>query len=425
MAGRTSLVTDSRAPALLLAVLAVVLVPLSVFASKGVAALCAGAAVVLVVMRYAATRTLPRPPRWLSGFVLAIAGWGTLTALWAVEPLQTLGKAAQLLGGLLAGLVLLDAGRSLDEDGRRTVRRGLMAGAALGLATLGFEAASDALLTRLIHGITAATQADLRTERNYFAIIKNSAAVSALLAWPVAVAMGRRFGGWTMWAALVAALILVVAAKAHTAAVAMAMGLVVFALARHLPRLVAGVMGLGMVIAVAVAPLVPPLIPPPQQFVAYLPSFVPNSIHHRLMIWRFVAERIAEHPLRGWGLDAARSIPGGSDKVHIVVDYPDRKFEVVQELLPLHPHNTLLQWWLELGLPGATLAAALVVMTLRRLPEALPERDDLAAALALMVTVVVIANSSYGAFQSWWLGAVWLAVAFLAAAARPPPIPSR
>ena len=36
-----------------------------------------------------------------------------------------------------------------------------------------------------------------------------------------------------------------------------------------------------------------------------------ESAGHRLLIWSFTGNRIAEHPVLGWGLDSSRAIPGG------------------------------------------------------------------------------------------------------------------
>ena len=80
------------------------------------------------------------------------------------------------------------------------------------------------------------------------------------------------------------------------------------------------------------------------------------SAGHRLLIWSFAGDRIAERPLIGWGLDASRAIPGGDDPIR-----PGESW------MPLHPHNAALQLWLELGVPGAVLFALLAALALARL----------------------------------------------------------
>lgn len=404
-----------------LALMAVAVPPLAVFASKGLAPLAVGGAVALATAQLAMTRTLPKPPPWLVGILGAVVVWAAFSALWSLDPGNTLRKDARLLGSLLAGLVLFDAARNLDRDGRDSLEWGMIAAALLAFALVGFEVATNCLVSRMIHGQATLTWSDYRGEQAHSVFVKNAASVCALMAWPSALMIGRRFGPCAMWLSLVVALALVAPTHASTAATALAIGLAVFAVARSYPRLVAVLIGGALVIAVAAMPLVPRMLPPPERVMAAMPEFVPDSFRHRLRIWAFVAEHIAERPLTGWGLDSSRSIPGGSVKTWTVVEIPGRPTHTHhEEPLPLHPHNNLLQWWLELGLPGAVLAATLVVTILRRIIHAPLDRDGTAASLALLATGLFIANSSYGAFQNWWVGVEWLAAAFVAGAvARP------
>jgi O-antigen ligase len=114
---------------------------------------------------------------------------------------------------------------------------------------------------------------------------------------------------------------------------------------------------------------------------------------HRLLIWSFVGDRIAEHPLRGWGLDASRAIPGGRDPIR-----PDETW------LPLHPHNAPLQVWLELGAPGAVLLALLgawIWLAFGRLDW---PRFYAAAAGGGLASAFVASTATYGIWQEWWGG---------------------
>jgi O-antigen ligase len=134
---------------------------------------------------------------------------------------------------------------------------------------------------------------------------------------------------------------------------------------------------------------------------------LPGSTHHRLVIWRFTAERIAERPFLGWGFDGSRSVPGG-----------DEDLGVGETALPLHPHNAALQWWLELGLPGAAIGAAFLLALVRAIVRDLPDRPSAAAALGLLVSGTVVANVSYGIWQGWWLAALALSAALMVAVAN-------
>jgi O-antigen ligase len=103
----------------------------------------------------------------------------------------------------------------------------------------------------------------------------------------------------------------------------------------------------------------------------------------RLRIWGFVAERWAEHPLRGAGLDASRTFG---------------------EAIPLHPHNGPLQLWFELGLPGAVLGTLFWFWLWGRIGDC-TRRDRLAGATAAATATVylTISSVSFGQWQEWWL----------------------
>ncbi len=116
----------------------------------------------------------------------------------------------------------------------------------------------------------------------------------------------------------------------------------------------------------------------------------------RLQIWRFAVDRIAEHPWRGWGMDAARA-------------FGDR--------IPLHAHNWSLQLWLELGLPGVIVVTALWLGLLRRVAT-IQDRFQRAAAAAGISAYLAIGAVSFGLWQAWWLAAGVLAALGAIVAAR-------
>ena len=133
-----------------------------------------------------------------------------------------------------------------------------------------------------------------------------------------------------------------------------------------------------------------------------------NSLGHRLLIWDFAGERIAERPLLGWGLDSSRAIPGGKELIR-----PG------QRRLPLHPHDAALQVWLELGLPGAVLFALLLGWLWLRLARR-RGRASIAAAVGRQPRrrLARSLSAGWGVWQEWWLGDAGLAVFAIVAMAR-------
>ncbi len=115
-----------------------------------------------------------------------------------------------------------------------------------------------------------------------------------------------------------------------------------------------------------------------------------SSVGARLDIWYAVAHKILESPVYGYGLEAARSITDWSVEF---VYYNGNSM--------LHPHNGLLQVWLEFGVIGAGLVGVgwiWLSRSLLRVPgTALP------AIAALLMTSLFVLTVSHGLWQSWWL----------------------
>jgi len=77
---------------------------------------------------------------------------------------------------------------------------------------------------------------------------------------------------------------------------------------------------------------------------------------------------------------------------------------IISEPIPLHPHNVVLQIWLELGIAGAIFLATLLFFLIKSIfGENLTKRDRFAG-IGILVTIFSINLISYGAWQNWWLG---------------------
>ena len=200
------------------------------------------------------------------------------------------------------------------------------------------------------------------------------------------------------------------ASTATSAAVSASLGLLGFLAILKMPtRAVSWVAGFAA-LWVFVAPFalsgVTKIIDPTQ----HIQSPAYYSVVHRLIIWRFSGEKISERPLLGVGLRASRNIPGANTKV-IIGENNGRVRKAA--VFSLHPHNGPIEWWLELGLPGAALGA-IVIFCLFQWPKRI--RDPVVRALVVgqLITAFGIFNLSFGAWQSWWLIGLVLA-AFMAA----------
>jgi O-antigen ligase len=243
----------------------------------------------------------------------------------------------------------------------------------------------------------------------------------ALAAWPVMLVLlgrGKRLASIVLVLATLAVLLCL---RSRSAMLCLLLAMAVWPVARMLPRASATLIGAGLIGLVAIFPALPLTVDAVVTIHEAAPR-LDNSAIHRFLIWHFAIDRIADRPLLGWGLDASRALPGGSERVQ-----EPRLPELAPGTLwmPLHPHNAILQCRLELGLPGAVLGSLVVLYLLWHVsaPETGPPAVR-ATSLAVIVGSVVVAMLSYGLWQAWWQSSLWLIGALMVAIApamRPEP----
>ncbi|MCQ4163026.1 O-antigen ligase family protein, partial [Roseomonas sp. GC11] len=303
----------------------------------------------------------------------------------------------------------------------RLLGRALLAGLSLGLAAALADSASGSALRAAVRGLREVPPQLVFGLKPAASVMALLLPLLAALPWP-GPRSGPRSGPWPRAMRsllLLAGTALLLLAPGDTAKLAALAGLVVALLALWLPaggRQVMGwLLGAGMAgVLLATPPLLGLLLREVPPVVERLP---PSAIH-RLVIWQFGLERAAEKPLAGWGMEAARALPGGEDQ-------PERaRLEALglrspalfgwftamrSTLMPLHPHNGPLQIRLELGLVGSALAALALLLLAGRAAggEGVPP----AAALGAMASGFVTFLASFGAWQPWWLCSLALALA--------------
>lgn len=333
-------------------------------------------------------------PRIAITLVAAALIWAALSVLWAIEPGRVPRSWLPIALTAAGGLLLLASVDSLDEGARMRIGDGLAAGIIVALAILTVEAVPRYLGVRPTPQQWIAKALSLRFDAS---ALNRASSVIAISIWIAAVAVARRHGwrfAWLLpaWAAALAPAFESLAAVAATGAAAAITAITIGA--RHATR---GLMIGAVALAFALMPLVALWARFREHFTDREQS---GSIWHRAEIWSFVAERIFERPMLGWGLNAARVMPGGKDFIEPGV-----------EKLPLHPHNGVLQLWLELGIVGAAFGAAIAVAAV--LHATAPTRGRyarvaMAAAIAAGLTVIGV---GYGLWQGWWMAALWLIAA--------------
>lgn len=144
-------------------------------------------------------------------------------------------------------------------------------------------------------------------------------------------------------------------------------------------------------------------------------TLIRRHIDARIPIWRAHGYVATQHAALGVGFNAASAVTtpamlAGAD--------PD-----LRDLVAAHSHHIFLQVWVELGLVGVLLFAALIWRAFHNIGRAPPERQI--ALLIFALPVEAIALVAHSAWQGAWLAAIGGALAILNIAYPAPTDPRR
>ena len=124
-----------------------------------------------------------------------------------------------------------------------------------------------------------------------------------------------------------------------------------------------------------------------------------SKLLHRSMIWSYTKEKILERPLVGHGFFSSRFI-GEEYKLN---GKENNKISAI----PLHPHNIIMQIWLELGLLGIIFFYFFIYNLVNRLKPFTDKQFYLSAFTTVsFIQVFFIGQLSYGFWQSWWIAII-------------------
>jgi hypothetical protein len=394
---------DWRAPTMPLAGAALVAPFAAVLQSKAMSPIGLVALIGCILLARLRRGAWPWPRGAATRAALGLAAWSMASALWSIDWGRSLSDGAALVGMVLLAAAAAESVRHDTSEERRRLGIALVLGLVLGLGTALLDHISGNALRAAVRGLHEAPA-------NLAFGLKPAASVMALLLPLVA---GVDWPARWRAVALFSGLAILVLIPGDTAKLAALAGLVTTALV----ALRGGIVVRGLAVTLAALVLVTPLLLGPAigllgQRVESLP---PSGIH-RLLIWDFSLARAAEKPLAGWGMEAARRLPGGDgrpDPTRLGITRPDLLAWFTQpqlRLLPLHPHNGPLQLRLELGWVGGALAAvAVLLLGLSAVRCAVP-----AAAAGALASGFVTFFASFGIWQNWWLCAAAMALAIAA-----------
>lgn len=375
-------------------------------------------AIVLVVLAALAApaagprRALGQAGRSLWRF-LPLFLWMLLSSLWSLDAGATLGLALRLLGLAVAAALLAQQMLALPIGEWRRPIQALALGLSLAAAIVALDLFTGGHLGFAFHPPTI----EAFDPSLFYA---RAATLHAVFVVPLLMVLIRLNAPRFALLHTAAAWLALFATASLSAKIALVLGAGLLALIYFAPRLRwAGLAVLGL--AASALPLAFPVDLPHDQR-CWLIQHKPSALH-RLLIWDFVAAHIDERPLSGWGLDASRRLPGGKAKLELDYCGPEPQAGIpalLSEILPLHPHNGILQLWLELGGIGVLLGVGPALWLIaagfsRPGWQGRATQAMLAASLAAALSVGLV---SFGVWQEWFLAGLGLALALAMLAAR-------
>ncbi len=132
----------------------------------------------------------------------------------------------------------------------------------------------------------------------------------------------------------------------------------------------------------------------------YYGLILEEKILHRRVIWSFSKEKILEKPFFGHGIFSSRII---GDQYKII-----NNENKMLPAIPLHPHNSILQLWLELGVIGIILFYTFLYQIINKIYKIRKiNRQYAAFSLVSLFQIFLIGQFSYGFWQIWWISVIF------------------
>ncbi len=391
------------------------MMPLAMLAPKGLTVLF----VVTALAALAWSRHYREPFQWPSLSILlpfaAFIGYAMVSAIWSPTPLVSLKSAISLGLVTFGGLMLASFALRLETPERRVLTQALVVGAILALLLLSLENLIDTAIWRWIMALKDDV-ADI-PETNRSMVVYNSAmSVGALFIYPLLLLWRSERPLLAIFGVLLALLIMFLS-EAEVPALAVLISLMATLFFWRVRATI--VIALGAVIIVLfAAPLIPGKLPGLENIRAEMP-YLSHSAVHRIVIWKTAVKHIAETPVAGLGMNTSRSLYDKQSRVTVIVPPAEaggRVWSSFFEPIPLHPHNGVLQIWLELGAVGIAILVWIIITLVRAARNRLGHSPrETALVLGFYVSSLTIASLSFGAWQSWWVCTLWLAASLLVA----------
>lgn len=325
---------------------------------------------------------------WVGGILLLAAA----SCLWAAFPHTALLRTLKTAGVLVPGFLLVSLAAALPQERLRPHLWILPAAVAAAAALIVLEIAFDFPIYRLTHHIAAGHKVN-------GAKLNRSAVTALACGVPVMAAAALHRNGKTRAGILALFGAMAMLTSSQSFQLGFALAVLLYAVFPYRRRKGWVALTAGLAVGIAAAPFLAVwMFDHLAPTVNTMPFFGKGHGFggQRLEIWDFVSRYALGSPFYGYGIDATRHI----------TDF-DIKHLFWEMDTVLHPHNIVLQFWIEFGAIGALFLCGFFTWLLR-----ICRDTGSRAVLPSFAALMAVGAFGYGMWQAWWLGVLVLCAAY-------------
>ena len=316
--------------------------------------------------------------------------WGLITCLWSPAPLNSFLCLIRVSFIIILGFIICINARKLSEKYKNTYIC-LLLGLIISIGLFFIEYTTSGLLSM---GFRLIFQS---VERQYFSLyfLDRGCAFLSVITWIVIGYLAQHKRYFPALGLYILVMCLLYLSDSLTSLLAFAISGITFIILTTSRFRVSTFLTFSVLIG-SISVMVFSYYHSPFKAVDTYLDKIPMSGKHRLFIWNFVANKAAKRALLGYGFNSSRNVVTNENLVRY------RGYE--WSTLPMHPHNNILQIWLEMGIIGSLLMLSILYKVMFHVTNDtnLPIVAR-AAIIACFINYYVIGTAAFNVWQLWWI----------------------
>lgn len=345
---------------------------------------------ILIILLWVLRKDITISDFILSKLEVVILLYAFSSSLWSIEPKASFVTFLQLAMIMLFARLIANKISIIAIDYRK-----VLFGILLALIVFDIENLSHGFISRTLRSITS------HPKGYHLSWLDRGCSLLSIATWPMLYMLVKEGQKLLALILYIAVLVTLLISDNMSGLIGLALGSIGYLILIISNMRISWLIKVSMIIYIVLMPIASKL-EDPRLIAKEYGHVIPISYIHRLLIWNFVMTKVIDHPVIGQGVGTSKFTP---------INEEDKFFYKDEMLspLPLHPHNNVLQIFLELGIVGLALFALYVWQILSRINNiAFQTKDKLwgAAANAAFINYFFVGMVSFGIWQSWWMLAI-------------------